>query len=265
MKKHLKFFLAVLFFPHQGYSQLPVADFGPPGNVSICPGTCTDFFNLSINATSYYWIFNGGYPSTSTAVNPTGICYSIPGNYDVTLIAVNSSGSDTLIRHNYILVYPYPPSVGFNIVSDTLFAPPGFVSYQWYFNFVLVPGATDNFYIMQNPQPFDSYTLVAVDINGCEVEATYEIPSGIATAEAENPLVIFPMPVAEQLSFSCKICKENINAVISNVIGEKRMVIRNISPAGKSIAINTEGMQPGIYFLEVYCSGKVFRSEFIRH
>ena len=38
-------------------SALPVALFSAPNH--ICPGTCTSFNNLSLNATSYLWSFPG--------------------------------------------------------------------------------------------------------------------------------------------------------------------------------------------------------------
>src|SRR5207342_2052023 len=57
-----------------------------PADSLICPGTCTDFLDLSLNAATYLWSFPGGNPSVSTDPNPAGICYNIPGTYDATLI-----------------------------------------------------------------------------------------------------------------------------------------------------------------------------------
>ena len=64
---------------------VPLALFTSPNH--ICPGTCTDFVNLSQNATTYQWTFTGANPSVSVDANPTNICYNSPGNYAVTLIA----------------------------------------------------------------------------------------------------------------------------------------------------------------------------------
>ncbi len=72
----------------------------------LCPGSCTNFDNLSTNAISYLWSFPGGSPSTSTDANPQNVCYNTPGHYPVTLIATNTFGSDTLTLNNYITVHP---------------------------------------------------------------------------------------------------------------------------------------------------------------
>ena len=109
----------------------------------LCPGSCTNYNNLSTNATSYLWSFPGGNPSSSTDANPQGICYNTPGHYAVTLIATNSFGSDTLSLNNYVTVYPFPAPQGINQSGDSLIANQGAVSYQWYHNGVLIPGATD--------------------------------------------------------------------------------------------------------------------------
>jgi len=122
----------------------PVALFMAPN--TICPGTCIDFINQSQGALSISWSFPGGIPSVSTDVNPN-ICYNVPGSYDVTLIATNALSSDTLALNNYMTVNPFPPPQGILQNGDTLFSNAGAVSYQWYHNGVLIPGATDYYYV----------------------------------------------------------------------------------------------------------------------
>ena len=89
---------------------MPVAIFSAPNH--ICPGTCTDFMNLSSNGLAYQWFFPGAIPATSNDVNPVNICYNFPGSYGVTLIASNALGTDTLFMNNFITVYPHPPPQG---------------------------------------------------------------------------------------------------------------------------------------------------------
>ena len=92
---------------------------------TICPGTCTDFTNFSVNASSYQWFFPGANPSVSTDVNPSIICYNIPGVYDVSLIATNGNLTDTMLLSNYITVYPFPAAQGITQNGDTLTAIQG--------------------------------------------------------------------------------------------------------------------------------------------
>ena len=143
---------------------LPVASFIATNHV--CPGTCTDFTNMSVNGTSFQWIFSGATPGTSTDPNPSVICYNTPGQYPVTLIATNAFSSDTLTLNNFMTVYPYPAPQGIMQNGDTLFANQGAVSYQWYHDGVIIPGATDYFYIASEG---GDYNIVATDANNCEI------------------------------------------------------------------------------------------------
>jgi len=149
-------------------AQLPVAGFSVDDSL-ICPGTCTNFSNLSLNSTSYLWTFAGANPSTSTDANPQNICYNAPGIFSVTLIASNAIGNDTLTISNSVNVYPYPPPVGGdNTHGDTMIVDPqGFVHIQWYYNFVPIPGDTLFWHVAI---PDGIHSAVAMDSNGCEAE-----------------------------------------------------------------------------------------------
>ena len=63
-------------------------------------------------------------------------------------------------------VYPYPAPQGIMQNGDTLFANQGAVSYQWYHDGVIIPGATDYFYIASEG---GDYNIVATDANNCEI------------------------------------------------------------------------------------------------
>jgi PKD repeat protein len=232
----------------------PVALFTAPN--TICPGTCTDFINQSIGATSYTWNFPGGSPSTSTDASPTSICYNVPGNYDVTLIAANSVSSDTLLLNNYITVYPYPASQGITQSGDTLFANAGAVSYQWYHNGQIIPGATDYFYVATED---GNYNVVATDVNGCEVEAViFDILAAVTYLSfgEGSGVRLFPNPVEAELIVNIPPAMGS-DPVISvyNLLAEKiRMTFKNIHGSGNFSADASE-LAPGIYYVEV-SSGK---------
>src|SRR6185295_8944256 len=164
--------------------------FSTPDN-HICPGTCTDFTNLSQNAVTYQWTFTGATPATSTDTDPSTVCYNTPGSYSVQLIATNAITSDTLTLNNFITVYPYPPAQGILQSGDTLFANQGSVSYQWYFSGALIPGATDYFYVATQS---GDYNVVCTDGNGCEVEAViFDVISKVQSlVEQGNPIRVFP-------------------------------------------------------------------------
>ena len=93
----------------------PVASFSAD-KTDICPGDSVHFTNMTINAfTTCQWLFPGGSPASSTAVNPE-VIYLASGNYNAQLIVVNSYGSDTLLKTLYINVQP--PQVQTGTLSE---------------------------------------------------------------------------------------------------------------------------------------------------
>jgi PKD repeat protein len=71
----------------------------------LCKGGTVTFTKSMMNAaeTSRQWVFQGGSPATSTAVNPT-VTYSAVGVYSVSLSATNASGTNTITKTQYIRV-----------------------------------------------------------------------------------------------------------------------------------------------------------------
>ncbi|MBP6334848.1 MAG: T9SS type A sorting domain-containing protein [Bacteroidia bacterium] len=82
----------------------PNADF-ISNRIEVCAGGTVTFNDISWNgkATSWYWEFQGGSPSTSTDSMPV-ITYPTPGVYDVMFVSTNSSGTDTISRAGYVYV-----------------------------------------------------------------------------------------------------------------------------------------------------------------
>jgi len=238
-------------------STVPVAIFSAPNH--ICPGTCTDFENLSINATSFQWIFSGANPGVSTDINPTNICYNNPGTYTVTLIASNANSTDTLTLNNFITVYPYPPPQGILQSGDTLFANPGAVSYQWYENGNLIPGATDYFYVATGSGNFN---VVATDLNDCEVEAViFDVVAEIQSAVGSSQFTVYPVPVTNTFTIQgLSSLNDKTEISIYNVMGE---LIYFSNYNAKQI-INSEHFHPGIYYVEIRQGEKSTRCKFVK-
>jgi len=232
----------------------------------VCPGTCTDFTNLSSNATSYIWNFPGANPSVSTDANPTNICYNTPGNYNVQLIASNGLTSDTLTLPNYITVYPFPAPQGILQNGDTLFSNAGAVSYQWFYNSNAIPGATNYFYVATQS---GNYNVVATDQNDCEVEAVLNdvIASISQLAVSSSQLAIFPNPVGDQFTiqksqFTPDSYRDGTAEEISiyNLMGEK--IYTTIYHDG--LTIDCKSFPSGIYFLEMKVAEKSSRTKFVK-
>jgi PKD repeat protein len=237
---------------------LPAAQF-QTADATICPGTCTDFTNLSVNANSYQWFFPGATPSFSSDVNPSTICYNNPGSYDVTLIATDGNITDTLVLPGYMTVYPYPAPQGIMQSGDTLFANQGAVTYQWYHDGTLIPGATDYFYVALTSGNFN---VVCTDINGCEVEAViFDVAAGIHEAGSNGSIQfdIFPNPAGNHFTIHNTQLATGTNTSISiyNMLGE---VV--YSKSGSGSEVDCGQLTAGIYILEVIINENIFRIKF---
>jgi hypothetical protein len=212
---------------------------------SMCPGTCISFTNLSLQATSYQWSFPGANPSTSTDASPQNICYDSSGTFDVQLIASNGMTGDTLMLSNYITVYSSPSAPAITQISDTLFATQGYAGYQWYFDSVLVTGATNYFYVATQSGNFN---VVVSDEHGCEVGA------GIVNVIARlNPtlsegegVIVFPNPTEGEFSvYGLQFSDATLE--IYNVLGEK-VFFETLK--SKQQTFNCK-LEQGIYFVKV--------------
>jgi PKD repeat protein len=240
---------------------VPNAIFTAPNH--ICPGSCTNFTNLSSGATMYEWIFPGAIPSSSTDANPQNICYNTPGQYSVTLIAGNGTLYDTLTLTNYITVYPQPTAPTFTQVGDTLFSSTGYSSYQWFFGSDSIQGATNYFYVATQS---GNYNIVVTDDNGCAVGA------GIVNviASSHSSLVIRhwevnPNPFSDKINLQITSSQnEKAEVKIFNSMGEiiwkENLTLKqglNSFSFGEGWG---EALTQGIYFLTVQ-TGKEFYSE----
>jgi PKD repeat protein len=232
---------------------LPVAAFS--GGGYICPGTCASFTNLSSNATSYQWYFNGATPSTSTDTDPQNICYNTPGSYDVTLVAYNANDTVTLNVPGYITVYPYPPAQGIAQSGDTLFANGGAVTYQWYLNGAIITGATDSFYVAAQG---GNYNVVCTDSNGCEVEAVvFDVVAAVQNLESSSAFYVFPNPAEEEINVMTKYPVETVT--VFNLYGEE--VLKTASHAS---SIDISSLAPGCYFIEAKSRNENYRKKFVK-
>ena len=240
----------------------------------ICPGTCTDFTNLSSNATSYQWTFAGGNPSSSADVSPTSVCYNTPGSYAVSLVATGPGGSDTITLNNYITVYPYPAPQGILQSGDTLFANPGAMSYQWYYDTAAIAGATNYFWVAQLD---GNYSVVATDDNGCEAEA---VIFNVVTASLNEQLAIgswqlaiIPNPVKDEFTIgspngaeghNARFTMEAADVRIYDLVGKKILNTQFRNAGSESTPVDVHSLPPGMYYVELSDGKNFLRAKFVK-
>jgi PKD repeat protein len=217
---------------------------------NICSNDCINFTNLSINTTSWHWIFQGGLPSESFVENPQSVCYLSAGTYNVTLIATGSGINDTLTNSSYIAVYPAPPTPVITEQHDTLYCStdPSYTAYQWYSDSTLVSGATGAFLVITNG---GNYNVQVTDENGCKVAVGINIVLGIQNSVESEFVSLFPNPVLSELRIQNR--EFRIDEIdIYNVLGMKIYSYRpeTVIPKPETV-IDVSALSPGIYFMQV--------------
>jgi len=222
--------------------QLPVANF-QASNPVICQSGCLSFYNLSMNSGTFQWEFPGASPSSSSSPFPQDICYSDTGHYDVTLIAFSPQGNDTITIQDAVYIAPLPD---FTIVriGDTLFAPNGFASYQWFMGSNALPGEDDYFYVATVS---GTYSVQLADGFGCASADTISIINvGVPMISARYELSVFPNPTTGQLNVRSQKIQSG-EGKIYDLSGR----IMNEVRWSSGVPIDVSALHPGIYLLEI--------------
>ncbi len=228
----------------------PVADF-IASNQTVCCNTCINFIDRSVHATSYHWIFQGASVVNNFSSSPTNVCYYVPGNYDVTLIVSNDFGSDTVVMTNYIHVLNRPPAIQITQIGDTLFAPQGFASYQWYFQNSQIVFANRYYYVIQQS---GNYSVSAFDINDCVSSAEVKfVTTGIEHLDlSKAAMQVFPNPAHDNFVVSFHF-PDRRKSVTINIYNELASLVLhdvvNLSDNDLEYIINCSSWKNGIYLI----------------
>lgn len=231
---------------------------------TLCEKFCIDFFDQSTtNPTSWQWLFPGGSPASSPDQNPTNICYNTPGTYDVTLITTSTSGNDTILLSDYITVYSTPPFPVINQNGYTLTSSSADF-YQWQFNSVDIPGATNQSY---DATQSGYYTVIITDQNGCSSSTVvYILISGVSQSYPETNISVYPNPSAGNVvvDFGNKEADERISIDVKNTAGQKVFSSQQkIRTTPSKVEIDLSDLNPGIYLIEIKSSHSFSKQQLV--
>lgn len=159
---------------------------------TICENNCINFFDLSQNATSWNWVFDGGIPATSALQFPGQICYPSSGNFNVMLVVGNAGGLDTLLAPALVTVSAAPPTPTIFMVDDTLYSS-AVSGNQWFFNNIILFGATSNYFV---PTANGTYSVVVASPDGCTSQSdTFAVIINGLNLNDQTMIRVFPNPV----------------------------------------------------------------------
>lgn len=228
---------------------------------SACEVTPSPVLNFtpfsSANIISWHWNFGDG--DTSIMEMPSHT-YIVPGFYTITLIASDGIETDTLIRTNYISIFPKPiVDFIYNINGDTvqfIDQTLGTIS-QW--NWDLGNSTTSNYAnpVTTYPYPPDScydVTLSVINNFGCMASLTKNdyicINSTTSINEIKNNSIsIYPSPITNNQKLTVKV-KGLEKIVVYDVLGSL-IQLPTISKNENEIIFETNQLNKGVYFLQL--------------
>jgi hypothetical protein len=213
-------------------------------NNPFCAGDSAVLTANSNPGYSYQWYRNDTLLSGKTAAS---LIVKASGNYNVNVSNdhCNQNGNKILVKANPL---PATPLITRN--QQTLSSTAA-VSYQWFMNGVLIPGAVSQSY---TPAQDAKYSVAIKDINGCaNISGEYNFKLvGISSAAACLNIKVYPIPASESLTVETPN-EENISISIFDLHGKK--VHEQIIANGKA-KIDISTWASGVYILKAEGGGK---------
>jgi hypothetical protein len=156
----------------------------PSGDTEFCQGESVSLSVVPGPYNSILW--------TSGSTTPS-IVVTQSGEYGVTVVDANGCLDSTLIANTVTVTVWDPQPVAYQQGDSVVVSNGPFDQYQWYFNGVMVPGATGAVYV---PSVSGIYHCEVADENGCIAESNFvEFTfTGIADLESLYDVEVYPNP-----------------------------------------------------------------------
>ncbi|MBP7809646.1 MAG: aryl-sulfate sulfotransferase [Bacteroidia bacterium] len=202
---------------------------------------------------------SSGYTSNMGSVDqfPNGnqmICLAMVGSiYEInaagTVLWTKSTGGSTPQSHRYTTCFinnAAPPQPTVSLSGSDLLSTSA-VSYQWYVNGNLIPGATSQLY---TPIQNGIYVVKTTDSNGCvyvySAGYNYALITGIKGLVVNNDISIYPNPTNGLVSIATNLLKhENYTVTVFDSFGKLLINVENTN------TLDLTELQNGVYFISV--------------
>jgi hypothetical protein len=186
--------------------------------------------------------------SDSTISNPVATP-SVTTTYTVTGASDGGCKNNDTIK---IIVLPIPAVPQIVQHMDTLIADTGFAAYQWYFNNVLIDGATTNKHVCLNN---GNYYLSVSNADGCSVNSQTRFVTSVGIHETASTasVTVYPNPVIDEVTIEFNLPKaEDVKMNLINASGQtiQSQDLKQVR-AGDKKSINLRSYANGIYYLQI--------------
>ena len=219
---------------------------GYPGTPNIVFDSLNHVLSTDTTAYTLQWYFNNSPISGGTT--PT---YTVTLSGDYFVVAINASGcvafSDT-VTAIYCSGAAAPITVNNNVLSTTDTTSNTF---QWYNSTGPIAGATNSFYVATLE---DAYHVVVTDEFGCTYTSnSVNIVLAINENEWAREFTLYPNPGHDAVTLTWE-AKSQVDFVrLTDIMGK---TISTYSTSENKLQMNVEGLQNGIYLLEISGGGR---------
>lgn len=153
------------------------------------------------NAGGYQWVLPAGWSISGAATGNTISVMTGNTGGTIAVLATSTCGNSTPITMD-VTVTPAPDPV--ITATGNVLSTGTYVSYQWFFNEVVIPGATNATYTATNG---GGYRVRVVDANGCvDTSAVYNHSVvGIEDVSLAASIKLYPNPAGSVLNISAPV------------------------------------------------------------
>ena len=185
--------------------------------------------------TGFVWLLNGEVMSSTDSI----IEMDEGGFYSCNVL--NNFGCQTS-SEEYIHCPEFVPE--YDEMNDLLFAPEGFLSYQWFLDGLPIEGANSS----TLAAPSDGNYAVEIETEyGCDVQSEWLIYTGIYSISEEAEIQLFPNPASDFISIELLPYKG-----IVKLYSLQGQLLDEFEPLGKQkLTIDLKLYNPGTYVLVV--------------
>jgi PKD repeat protein len=231
---------------------LPQTNFSVLGERLGCVPFSIELRNESEgNVEEYQWLFPGGSPDSSAAVNPS-VTYDSTGIYSITLIAYNSNGSNQFTLQNAVRVIDLP-SAEFSFAAQTDFtyafesAIEGeeITDIQWFFGDGNTSNESDPVHTYEAEGEYEAMLVVSNLCGRDTATQVIQIQTTSVTSFEEQSILVYPNPAHDRVFISPWPAEAQIQ--IHNNLG----AVEQLAPSRSDQFISVNHLPAGMYFLHI--------------